>query len=337
MKDKDPIDLYKLLLSIGICFLHSVVQLGEQNDFYPWVRIMVPLFFVYSSYFFFVKWEGDASIKQTYFPFFKRQCILYLVWAGILAPFWISSVKIHRATITKDMVVLIWKFFFQGIFPVAWFIIALVIGVFIVCILSKAFNNRNIFLLCLIPYTVCVLSYAYRGIFPKDSLFLRVAINGYPGSLNLSFFVGLVYIAMGKIIAENSFTGLSNSRLTALLIASLLCLYLEHTFLIRLGLMATDEALFSLVPVTFIIALLSLRSDFTVKHAKLYRKISTINYCLHYNVVYMIFKTMHTTFANMTLLVISVFAFFITELLVFLFSLIVISLEKKCKILKYLH
>lgn len=87
----DMVDLTKLILAFMVVAIHTYL-LGEY--IYPFVRLAVPTFFVFTGYFTFRKidFETDKKIQKNIFRItLKRYIILYMVWFMILLPYTIDN------------------------------------------------------------------------------------------------------------------------------------------------------------------------------------------------------------------------------------------------------
>lgn len=198
-KQYDSVDLGKLILSVLVCCIHTLG--GIYSGLAPWTRVAVPVFFCLSGYFFFIKWSADPSFMRTYLPYAKRILILYGLWLLILWPIALSTYRFFSKGILNDIVLIIVRFFFGGLFASSWYLMATVIGVGLVCFADRKIPDAVLVLMGLVIYVICVLCSNYRGLFSDDGFFLRLFVYLYPGTIYHSFPVGLFFIVVGKVLA----------------------------------------------------------------------------------------------------------------------------------------
>ena len=79
-------DIIKLILSLGVVLVHTDTY---QDFVHPWIKIIVPLFFIMSSYFLFKKIntaKKKEERKKIYKIYLIRTIKLYFFWFIILIP-----------------------------------------------------------------------------------------------------------------------------------------------------------------------------------------------------------------------------------------------------------
>lgn len=201
-KRYDCLDLLKFVLSLLICILHTICERGGVNWLIPITRCAVPIFFTISGYLFFSKYCKNPSIKRTYIPFCKRNVVLYMIWLIILLPITDTSAW-FRGGLIKGIILFPFRLVIGNTFDASWFLSALVVGTGVIILIDRVMNTKMQILLSGIIYLVCVLTCNYRLLFPEDSLFIRLFVYMYPGTMARSFPVALLPIALGKYISEN--------------------------------------------------------------------------------------------------------------------------------------
>lgn len=132
-------DILKFVLAFLIVVMHSSVF---PRWMLPLPRLAVPLFFMMTSYLFFVKLKNisdEVFRKQAIVKYIKRNTYLYLFWCIVFLP---CMIVLQYMSWSAGGVLGVIKynlkaFFISGFFPASWFILATVYAVTIVFFLSK--------------------------------------------------------------------------------------------------------------------------------------------------------------------------------------------------------
>lgn len=200
------LDLLKFLMALVVVMIH--VKPNEPSEllnlvFTPLIKVSVPLFFVISSFLFFLKLNSIPSKNllgggKNITHFVSRSAKLYLAWF-IIDLFYVIARKPYIQLGFPEGVLEFFKDLFLGsTFPGSWFISALVVAVTIIFFLSKIVHPIAIFLVSLLisAYTL------YPELFPANTLWIHqwYELNIRP-EINLSFPYALVWISMGQLIA----------------------------------------------------------------------------------------------------------------------------------------
>lgn len=281
-ENQDAFDILKVILSIFVILIHTELM---PAIVYPWVDLAVPLFFMISSYFFFLKLKNTSSEKIVLLNFLKRNMILYVFWFIILFPITFVLRGWHKLNIWECIINIIWRFLFNGTFRASWYIVALCIGVVIVYCLGKHIGNRTIILITGCVYFICCLFTRYTFFmdnFPVifstyqwyTKVFLSVG-NSYP--------VALLWVALGKYFAECSRYKIS-VKLHMCTIASSILILVEHCILLYFKLPYTG-CNFLIIPLCVCVFIYTYNSRVKCKYSVSMRRLSTITYCLHASIV----------------------------------------------------
>lgn len=272
----DSFDLAKIIMCICVVAIHTMGCYG----FYPFLRIAVPMFFCVSSYLFFRKLDGDRDSGELQ-SFLIRNTKLYTFWLIILfVPTlilggWLSG------NVVRNAVKFICKIFVGSTFAASWYIPALMICVTVVYILRRKVSNGILLFVAFMIYSICCIASNYRGILDESSIMYK-AIMAYPGTIYNSFPVGILWVTLGKILAEGGII-LHKKWIYSGELVSLLLLVGEYYFIQHMGVSLDNDCYFMLVPVCFFTMLLLIQSNIKLKPeiTKKIRSASTIVYCLH--------------------------------------------------------
>lgn len=263
-------DLLKFILSLFIACYHT-----DLLPYYlrPIFRIAVPLFFIMSSYFFFVKVKGkdNAYSFDRLLRFVKRNMLLFVFWFFALGwSFWgrfFDNGIIHGCTR-----VVLW-FFLGNVFPASWYISASIIALVCIWALSRIFPDWIIILLSLALYFFASLHSTYD--------FIGGQLNGF--APQHSFVVAFLWMSIGKCFAWYSIklTHIGRCILWGGTILLVSLLYLEN-YLIPFTDNFQSDCYLSLILLCPAIFVLISQYDFKVGKYQLLRKFSTMIYCLNH-------------------------------------------------------
>lgn len=253
---------------------------------FPWVRIAVPIFFVLSSFFLWTKLNADrANADHTVKRFLLRDLKLYWAWFLALLPVTLYINRYFTKGLWNGLKEIAIGFFFGSTFRASWFLSALIISVLIIYIASKKLSNKILFISGLSINILCCLMFAYGGLWSSRN-WMTILRNAYPFPMCNSFPVALVWIVMGKLLAEN------RNRLLAIrhpfvgFGVSCVFLWLEHRLVTDLNWVIANDCYILLIPTVFFAVICMLRSDIAIPNAKFLRSASTVIYCSHYSVCF---------------------------------------------------
>lgn len=323
-------DLLKIILAFMIIVLHCNIL---PPPFKAILRVAVPLFFMMTSYFFFnrVKNLDKASTEKSLVKYISRNAMLYLFWFLILFPIAYSSHISWHSGYLFDNYLHFWKsFLFTGLFPASWFIPAAVIGMIIVYELSKFMSNVFLLLVGFLCYFLCLADSSYYYLF-EDNVLIKNILNVchfFFGSCYLSFIQSIVWIVLGKILAESPMSCRLNHRIYFGL--SVIMLTAESLLVKKLYLFHDDACYLSLLPICLFLFVIIGESSISVKYNEMVRRISIILYCVHLSIINVLrdFSLLN----NYQIL-------FVTILLSLFISMLILWLERypAFKWLKYAH
>lgn len=271
----DSLDCLRLFLSVVIVQIHAMGSLNER----VFSRVAVPLFFLISAFLFFRKYDRLPECERSahLWRAVLRIGRLYLFWFVLLLPVVLFHCGFFDRGIAHGIFKIGAKAFLGSTFPSSWYLGALAVGL----VLVARSPRRPAVTLAVISFCICVLASNYRNLFPTDGLFQRVFVVLYPGTFYLSFPAGLLWIVLGRMMANGKFLGVPRPALHVALALSSALLAMEYCLISHFGLSVDNNDYFLLVPLVCSIFLVVLRMDLRVRLAEQYRKISTMMYCLH--------------------------------------------------------
>ena len=311
-KNLDAADVLKFVLSITIVATHTSLFEGYIT---PLVRLAVPAFFMISGYFFFSKINScDSKAKQR--AYLKKSVThnlkLYFFWFILLLPLTLYIRKSHT--------------------------IALITGFAIVLFLSDKISQSALIIIGVICYIPSLLSSNYE--FLLSSFDGLRAIGDSLSQIFLlpchNFSVGILYIAIGKYLAEKNYEG-KTKRYTATFLLAFAALVAEFLALRFSSVEIKNTDCYIAVPfAAYYLCKVFLTLDITCKYSIILRKISAVSYCAHmavFMVVGKAFKIFEMPDWQ------NVLHFAITLILTHILSLVLIKLTeyKVFRFLKYSH
>lgn len=334
-KQNNCMDLTKFILSICIVSIHTKFLNGY---IYPWVRIAVPIFFIFSSYLFFKRIQNKSLEEKNKIlkAFIVRNLKLYMCWFIILLPITIYIRKYFFYGIIQGICTLVHDILFGSTFLASWYIISSVIAVVLIFYLSKVISNRIIFIISIPMYLLGCIATNYSFILLNSSiltnLFSKIEIIfGVPSN---NFMVALIWICIGKIIADNK-DKLNDKKIISIkLIISLLGLYLEYFILNNILKSDANDCYLMLIPTAYFCALLVLNSNIKIKYHEELRKISTTVYCMHFSIAVILDNLIDLMNIRNPY---HIATFLGTLVCSWITSIIILKTEKKIRILQYTH
>lgn len=345
VENGDRFDFLKFILAIFIVAVHTV-PMGLYVR--PILRIAVPIFFIMSSYFFFIKQKKCDSFearKQAMKGFAIRLLKLYLFWFIVLLPLTIYTNGWYENPGFGTFVDLIRGFLFGNTFRASWYIMALLLNIlFVWYAFVRKVSDLVLFVLGILMYIGCCLVSSYYGLTASLSGFDEV-YNGYVkifAEPYNSFPCGLLFICIGKLMAENAIFVRKNVLLMLIAVFSVLY-YFEFFVTNHYGLAEADDCFFTLPVVSTLCFMLVGQSSGWSGLAKLSaraaRSCSTIIYCCHLSLASVIaIIGFHLGFGGY-ITEHYVWLFLLTLMASLLISFVIIRLEKspRLKLLKYAH
>ena len=337
-KNLDAADVLKFVLSITIVATHTSLFEGYIT---PVVRLAVPAFFMISGYFFFNKINScESKAEQTAYlkKSVKHNLKLYLFWFILLLPLTLYIRKYHTFGAGHGLWHLVRDFLFGSTFQSSWYIVALITGFAIVLFLSRKLPQSALVFIGVVCYIPSLLSSNYEFLL-ESSDGLRAIWDSLSQVFLLpcrNFSVSIIYIAIGKYLAEKNYEG-KTKRYTLTFLLAFAALVAEYLALRFSGVRIEDTDCYIALPfAAYYLCKVFLTLDITCKHAITLRKMSTVSYCAHmavFMVVGKVFKIFEIPDWQ------NVLHFAITLLLTHTLSLVLIRLTdyKVFRFLKYSH
>ncbi len=186
-------------------------------------------------------------------------------------------------------------FFLSSTFETSWYLMALVEAILLVYGLRKLVPTKVLLVITSILYAFCLIATNYYGVFENITA-LSYIFDFFPSSIEHSFVVGMFWTSLGLFIAEREKAGKTlapKGKIPIILfIASMVLLYCEKHFINVIGWARAGACLILLVPSVYFAFVVLRNWKVTFRGAGWLRKFSTIMYCSHYSVGWVIKRFM---------------------------------------------
>lgn len=278
------IDLFKFLAALLVVVIHTrPFYSNVVIDYYviSFCRVAVPFFFIATSFFFFSKEQPDIK-KYT-----KRLAFLYIAWFIIELPFVYQRFFVDfDKSLPLQILNLLRCIVFSNTWYASWFIMASILSVNIIYWLSHKLKNRQLLVLSVLGYLISLACSSYNG---AVDLLLNERMRHYHSTFSNifmpanSFIVALIYVVLGKFVAERVQNNQLNSKPTNLLLFFTMgLLWGVEVYLIRWS-ASINDAFFFLPMFTLFgfTLLLQTNISFSPKVSHWFRDMSILIYILH--------------------------------------------------------
>lgn len=338
-KNIDSIDLTKFILSLWVVAIHTSLF---NNYIYPFVRLAVPVFFIFSGYFSFTKLntaQNDFLKKEKLIYIIKRYLKLYFFWFVLLLPHTLYIRKYFRDGFFHGFLALIKGLFFGSTFVASWYIMATILGLIIIFYLSRRVSNYSLLLITIPIYLFSTAFAEFSGEIQSVPVLASIS-NIYEKFLGVpyfSFMIALLYIVLGKILADNVTASYKKKRNIILFLFCLIGLVIEYCLRLKSNsFIYSCDCLVMLAPAAYFFAAIILNLDIKIKYSKELSKLSTIIYCSHIPTLNVVSKCLQLCHINDPM---NILKYVITVLLVICGGCLLLKLEKNhlFNFLKYSH
>ena len=341
--DGDRFDILKFILAVLVMGLHFDYCYPLQSLF----RLAVPLFFMMTSYFFFLKQNSlDSYIlkKRELKRYCKRILMLYLFWFVLLLPLTFIYQGWEKHLNSGFILYLMKSFLFGSTFKASWFLIASLISITLVWYLSSRVKPAVLFAIGIILYLFCCMSTNYYYLcarIPYFSEFHHEYVSIFNDPYN-SFPVALIFVIIGKYLADHSIY-VSNKCLFGLIVVLFVVYFCEFYFVWKNRFALSGDSFFSLLPLSIAVFMIIGQNHVnTTIDAKKLRKYSTIIFCSHFTLGTPVLHFIKSSFPSCEAFKCDIhvlLTFVITLVICILLSEFLIWLEKKeyFKWVRYSH
>lgn len=283
-KNLDILDLVKLILAFMVVAIHT----GFLTRYaYPTIRLAVPIFMILSGFLAFAKINREHDFKKQQQLLFKtilRYLKLYCFWLIVLLPYTLHIRRYFQNGIGTGLFNLVRDFLFGSTFRASWYLMACMLGIVIIFYLSRIASGKVLLGITLPFYLFATLLSEFKGYVTHNAVLqpLYSRYVHYLGTPCFSFVIALLYIAIGKILADCGSVKHSGSVYLTGFLLSFAALVAEHRLISHLNYFSYNcDCLLLLAPTASLFVLWILTLEVHLKHASVFRSFSTILYCSH--------------------------------------------------------
>lgn len=301
-KQYDSIDLFKCIFSLFVVAIHTNLLSGSLH---PLIRLAVPGFFVFSSFFFF---SGKSYGKKKILKMVKRNIKLYMSWFVLLLPVTLLIRQYFSRGILFGIITLVKDFIFGSTYLASWYIVALTIALIMVNYIIKRIPKILSIVLVSLIYLVCLATSTYSFLMDYALFDLsKITSIFYPAT---SFLIGIVWASLTMWLIDCKWFEVKDKFLFLKIIVSVVMLFCEHMLINTMTSNGVDfssnDCYVFLLPACFYIAKGIINWELHLSNAKELRNISTVIYCLHFSVAVCIRKIITPTFGNINIFMLSI-------------------------------
>ena len=343
-KNYHALDLAKFICALTIISSHFASEWGHFPQIVDYAFsiyvIACPFFFCCSGFLFFNKLKSLATKEQKkeYFIHYeKRIWIMYGCWTLVYLPFLVLSWKMQGVLNIDTILRYLHKCLVIQTYPTIWFLPALAVGVAIVYFLHTRISKKSLIAIAVVLYVFGMFGYTYNFAIANTPIqeFYDVYNNLFFTVRN-GVFNATPFIIMAYSISEG-YNPRETKKSVKYFIGSVIFLFLmvAESFILKMKFNVTgmDIGVF-LVPLTYFLMKWCL--SLNLKDSKIYlwlRKLSVLIFVSQRlfltalpTVFYGVFERIY---ANSYIGLFAVIAFTV------IFSIVLIVLSKKIKVLKY--
>ena len=289
--DGKRFDVLKVFLSIFVVSIHTT-PVGA--CFRPVIRVAIPLFFIMTSYFFFLNQNKLTSLKEKkayLLKYVKRIVRLYGFWFIILLPVTVAYQKLYVNFGFDTIINLLHRFLFGSTFRASWFLMASFINIVFVWYVSQKISNNSLLVLGFFMYLICCLFSNYYYFITNQLLielyYKYVSLVSIPYN---SFPAALLFVMFGKYLAEHPIF-IPNKLLLFFLVLSVVLLYVEFYMIetnmaelssTSIQIFRNDDSFLFLIPFSLFLFIIIGQNYMRINvETQGMRRCSTIVYCCH--------------------------------------------------------
>lgn len=290
MKHYDSMDLLKFFLAFMVVLIHvNPFPASVYVYIAPLLRTAVPFFFLISSFFFFRKTAVGGGASSTDVGDAIKRALSFTCRNLSLYGFWLLALFVPTLLLRgwflngllNGCFEALRSFLFGSTFIASWYIMALVISVWAVLLVSLVLRDGVVVLLAVPAFAACCLMSNYRNLL-IDSGHLSALASFFGDAPYNSFWAGLFWVSLGKYVADCEWRMDVSSRwIAASGVIGLVVLGVEQ-FIVQMNHFAAENDSFLSLPLVVVpFFFLALRWDIDLRCAPFLRAASTVTYCLH--------------------------------------------------------
>lgn len=290
MKTKDNyagIDLFRIPAALLVVAIHTspLDDWGAEGDFFltrVFARIAVPFFFMVTGQFVLSDylWKKKKSLVGIW-RYIRKLLILYGISIVLYLPIGMYAGHYENLTLPSALRLLL----FDGTFYHLWYFPACIIGILLVCIVSRFLNIRGTFLVGCFLYLIGLFGDSYFGLTTKIPVLAAIYEKGFTvwSYTRNGLFLAPVFLILGAIVGNGNKCKKKASAYAGFL-GSLMLMTVEAFTLRHFGFQRHDSMYFMLIPTMIFlyqILLMSSMPQVDWKKGHMLRTTATGIYIIH--------------------------------------------------------
>lgn len=203
------LDILKFAMALLVVAIHAEA-VNDISGIYevtlPLISCAVPVFFVISAYLVFrkIRVESVTSPYRSLIHFTKRLALLYIFWMVVQLPLVLHTRHYMEMNLFGFIYNFILDITLRSTFHGAWFLSALVVGVWMIYVSSKVAGDKIIWI---VPFLLAMYVY-HANKLPIEYQEIWNWYNNHIGNPQNSFTVSLFWISLGYITANPKLKGI---------------------------------------------------------------------------------------------------------------------------------
>lgn len=331
----NSLDILKLSLAYLVLLRHigqsyfedfSLFRMIITNTISP---VAVPIFFTISGFLFFRKSPNTRKLGTQA----ARILILYLVWSIIYLPWTLQGYMKSGASLMECCIDYIQNALFNGTSYQLWYLPALIFALVAVYFLCRYLSTGKMMVLsCVLYFLGCMTdtyNFWFNGLQKLANNYRMVFVTTRNG-----LFFGVIFVFVGKLIADYEFLLKKHMKVFVVILgAAIVGLFYESYFLIEVqGKTVINMNLMS-VPLSATIVTLAVlkRGKIQTERAVLFRRMSTIIFCIHPWIMYTLTFIIASINQNLNAYMKAGVVIIITTAI----SFVVVKMQDRITLLKY--
>lgn len=286
----DSLDVARGVLCIAVMFIHvNPFPKSIQSAIYPAARLAVPLFFLFTGFLFFRRYdrlEDPAQRKAMANRSIKRFLLMYFGWFVILlVPTYMKRLWFN-AGLVGGIINLVRATFFGSTFVASWYLMGSALGLFLLTRLERFVPEKAILALGVFLYLNCCLRSNYGNLAADGPLHAVLAFWEYlKVAPHISFPAAFFWLAVAHSLTRRidrfAIWLERYGVLPVLIFAGMALLYFEDASIRILDLRVSNDCYLFLPPIAVFLFMAVLTTDVSCHAAASIRSWSSITYATH--------------------------------------------------------
>lgn len=278
-------DILKFMMACLIVAIHSQAFYGPYSSIYlkPITGVAVPVFFVLSSFFYFLRINDGRDIQSSLKRYLQRIGLLYLFWFIVNLPIIYHKKHYFVENGFPDVLRLIMDVIFRATFSGSWFFSASCLAIVLFSVFYRKMELRIIMLVFSVFlwfYINCIdlIPNQYHGIYDWWAKNIRDEVR-------LTVLEALPWVGMGMILSSPQKMKIEISKMILSVLLVILLCFLVYTYSNGCDFYYALSKFLLVIVIVLYAANLKIKVSTLSKH---YRKLSILFYMIHFEMVILV-------------------------------------------------